>query len=426
MTKNTDLLLRRQAAVAPGVASATTIFASKALNSEIWDADGKRYLDFAMGIAVCNTGHCHPKVVAAAKTQCETFTHTAFQVSPYEPYVALCEKLNQIAPIKNAKSVLFTTGAEAVENAVKIARVHTGRQGVIAFRGAFHGRTALTSTLTGKIAPYRAGSGVGVANVFHAPFPIVHHGITVDDAMAGLATIFKTEIEAHDVAAVILEPVQGEGGFYQAPKDFMQKLRALCDAQGIMLICDEVQTGFGRTGKMFATEHSGIEPDLITVAKAMGGGFPVSGVIGKAFVIDSTKPGGLGGTYGGNPVACAASLAAIAAIEEEGLVERSVRLGIRLVERLNEIKARDDVSVIGDVRGVGSMVAFELVKERGGNEPNPDLTSKLTAMAAEKGLILLSCGYFANTIRILAPLTIPDMHMEEGLNIIEATLIEIA
>ena len=426
MTKNADLLTRRLAAVAPGVASATTIFTSKALNAEVWDADGKRYLDFAMGIAVCNTGHCHPKVVAAAKTQCESFIHTAFQVSPYEPYVALCEKLNEIAPIIDAKSVLFSTGAEAVENAVKIARIHTGRQGVIAFHGAFHGRTALTSTLTGKIAPYRADGGVGVANVFHAPFPIAHHGITVDDAMAGLATIFKTEIEADNVAAVILEPVQGEGGFYQAPKDFMLKLRALCDAHGIILICDEIQTGFGRTGKMFAIQYSGIEPDLMTVAKAMGGGFPVSGVIGKASVIDSTKPGGLGGTYGGNPVACAASLATIAAIEEEGLVERSVSLGNRLVERLNEIKARDDVPAIGDVRGVGSMVAFELVKERGGNEPAPGLVGKLTAKAAEKGLILLSCGYFANTIRILVPLTIPDRHLEEGLNIIEAALIEIA
>ena len=426
MTKNADLLTRRQAAVAPGVASATTVFASKALNAEVWDADGKRYLDFAMGIAVCNTGHCHPKVIAAAKAQCDNFTHTAFQVVPYEPYVALCEKLNKIAPIKDAKSVLFTTGSDAVENAVKLARVHTGRQGLIAFRGAFHGRTALTSTLTGKIAPYRAGGGVGVANVFHAPFPIAHHGISVDDAMAGLATIFKTEIETQNVAAIILEPVQGEGGFYQAPNDFMQKLRALCDVHGIMLICDEIQTGFGRTGKLFATEHSGIEPDLITVAKAMGGGFPVSAVIGKATVIDSTKPGGLGGTYGGNPVACAAALATIAAIEDEGLVERSVVLGKRLVERLNEIKARDDVPAIGNVRGVGSMVAFELVKEHGGNEPNPDLIGKLTTKAAEKGLILLSCGYFANTIRIIVPLTIPGAQLEEGLDIIQAALIEIA
>lgn len=426
MTKNADLLARRLAAVAPGVASATTVFAEKALNAEIWDADGKRYLDFAMGIAVCNTGHCHPKVIAAAKVQIENFTHTAFQVFPYEPYLALCEKLNAIAPIKNAKSVLFTTGAEAVENAVKIARVHTGRQGVIAFRGAFHGRTALTSTLTGKIVPYRADSGVGIANVFHAPFPIAHHGISVDDAMAGLATIFKTEIEAQNVAAIILEPVQGEGGFYQAPNDFMQKLRTLCDDHGIMLICDEIQTGFGRTGKLFAAEHSGIEPDLMTVAKAMGGGFPVSGVIGKATVIDSTKPGGLGGTYGGNPVACAAALATIAAIEDEGLVQRSVVLGNRLVERLNEIKARDDVPAIGNVRGVGSMVAFELVKERGTHEPNPALISKLTAKAAEKGLIMLSCGYFANTIRILVPLTIPEADLEEGLNILEAALVEIA
>ncbi|WP_428355189.1 aminotransferase class III-fold pyridoxal phosphate-dependent enzyme [Methyloprofundus sp.] len=235
-----------------------------------------------------------------------------------------------------------------------------------------------------------------------------------------------SEIEAQDVAAIILEPVQGEGGFYQAPNDFMQRLRALCDDHGIMLICDEIQTGFGRTGKLFASEHSGIEPDLITVAKAMGGGFPVSGVIGKAAVIDSTKPGGLGGTYGGNPVACAAALATIAAIEDEGLVERSVNLGKRLVERLNEIKARDDVPAIGNVRGVGCMVAFELVKERGGNEPNPVLIGKLTAKVAEKGLILLSCGYFANTIRILVPLTIPEAHLEEGLNILEAALIEIA
>lgn len=425
MSLNSKLLDRRKAAVAHGVASSTTIFASKALNAELWDADGKRYIDFGMGIAVCNTGHCHPKVVAAAQAQCASYTHTAFQVSPYEPYIQLCEKLNDIAPIDQAKSVLFSTGAEAVENAVKIARVHTGRQGVIAFRGGFHGRTALTSTLTGKIVPYRAGAGVGVANVFHAPFPLPHHGISVTDSLAGIATLFKTEIEAHDVAAIIIEPVQGEGGFCQAPKEFITALRKLCDDHGIMLICDEVQTGFGRTGKMFATQHYDIQPDIMTVAKAMGGGFPISGVIARADVMDSVKPGGLGGTYGGNPVACAAAIATIKAIEEEDLIERSNHIGAVMMDRLQALKARDDVPPMGDVRGVGAMVAFELVTEKGSNTPNPAMISQLTAKAAEKGLILLSCGYFGNTIRLIAPLTIPEDHLSEGLDILEASLVDL-
>ncbi|WND02973.1 4-aminobutyrate--2-oxoglutarate transaminase [Temperatibacter marinus] len=422
MTKNNDLRLRRLAAVAPGVASATSVFASKALNAEVWDADGQRYLDFAMGIAVCNTGHCHPKIIQAAKDQCDLYTHTAFQVSPYEPYVKLCERLNALAPIREAKSVLFSTGAEAVENAIKIARVHTKRPGVIAFRGAFHGRTALTSTLTGKIVPYRASAGTGASNVFHAPFPIPHHGISVKDALNGVKALFKSDIEAHDVAAIILEPVQGEGGFYQAPKEFMQALREICDEHGILLICDEVQTGFGRTGKMFATEHYETEPDIMTVAKAMGGGFPISGVIAKSYVLDSTLPGGLGGTYGGNPVACAASLATIEAIEEEGLIKRSQAIGDVMVDRLNAFKANKCLPAIGDVRGIGAMVAFEMVKEKGGHEPDSEVTTKLVTKAHEKGLILLSCGYFGNTIRLLAPLTIPDHHLHEGLDLLEEAL----
>lgn len=425
MSLNTQLLARRRAAVADGVASATAIFPSRARNAEVWDMDGKRYLDFAMGIAVCNTGHCHPRVIAAAKEQCDSYTHTAFQVAPYEPYVALCEKLNALAPISDARSVLLSTGAEAVENAIKIARVHTRRPGVIAFRGAFHGRTALTSTLTGKIVPYRAGAGAGAAHVFHAPFPIAHHGISSEDALAGLAALFKSDIEPADVAAIILEPVQGEGGFYAAPQPFMRALRAICDEHGILLICDEVQTGFARTGRMFATEHYGIEPDIMTVAKAMGGGFPISGVIARSEVMASVKPGGLGGTYGGNPVACAASLAVIAVIEEEGLVTRSQEIGRRLIERLEGLKQRNDVPPIGDVRTLGAMTAFELVKDRGGNTPDPETTARLVAKAAENGLILLSCGYYANTVRLLAPLTIPFDQLDEGINVLEQCLVEI-
>jgi len=426
MTSNTELLQRRQNAVARGVYSATPIFAERAKNAELWDADGKRYIDFAVGIAVCNTGHCHPKIMAAAKAQCDLFTHTAFQVSAYETYVALAERLNELAPIADAKSLFFSTGAEAVENAIKVARIATGRQGVIAFKGAFHGRTALTSALTGKIVPYKAGGGIPVPGVFHAPFPVPHHGITVEDSLAGIETLFKVDIEAKDVAAIIVEPVQGEGGFYAAPVEFMQALRSICDEHGIVFICDEIQTGFGRTGKMFAVEHSGVEPDLITVAKAMAGGFPISGVVGNRSIIDKPGPGGMGGTYGGNPVACAAAHAAISVIQEENLCDRSNVIGVRMVERLNQMKARDDVIPIGDVRGLGAMVAFELVRERGGNEPNPEAVAALTAKALEHGLILLACGYWGNSVRILAPLTIDEEHLEEGLDIIERSLVEIA
>jgi len=425
MTSNAELLARRENAVARGVYSSTPIFAARAKNAELWDADGKRYIDFAIGIAVCNTGHCHPKIMAAAKAQCDLFTHTAFQVCAYETYVALAERLNELAPIEDAKSLFFSTGAEAVENAIKVARIATGRQGVIAFKGAFHGRTSLASALTGKIIPYKAGGGVPVPGVFHAPFPVPHHGISVEDSLAAIDTIFKVDIEAKDVAAIIVEPVQGEGGFYLAPPEFMRALRRICDEHGMIFICDEIQTGFGRTGKMFAVEHSGVEPDLMTVAKAMAGGFPISGLVGKRSVIDVPGPGGMGGTYGGNPVACAAAHAAISVIEEEKLCERSAVIGERMVSRLKEFKAREDLAPIGDVRGLGAMVAFELVKERGGNEPDPEAVAAVTRKALEKGLVVLACGYWGNTIRFLAPLTIPDEHLEQGLDIIEQCLKEV-
>ncbi len=425
MSKNQELLERRQAAVARGVYTMTPVIAAKAKNAELWDADGKRYLDFAIGIAVCNTGHCHPKIMEAAKAQCDLFTHTAFQVSAYETYIALAERLNELAPMDDAKSVFFSTGAEAVENAVKIARIATGRQGVISFKGSFHGRTALTSALTGKIVPYKAGGGIPVPGIFHAPFPVPHHGISVEDSLAGLHTLFKVDIESKDVAAIIVEPVQGEGGFYQAPPEFLQAIRDVCDEHGIVMICDEIQTGFGRTGKMFAVEHSGVVPDLITVAKAMAGGFPISGVVGKRDVIDAPGPGGMGGTYGGNPVACAAAHAAISVIQEENLCERSAEIGARMVKRLRAMRERNDMAPIGDVRGLGAMVAFELVKKSGGHEPAPEAAAAFTAKARELGLIILACGYWGNTIRLLAPLTIPEQHLEEGLDIIERSLVGI-
>lgn len=423
---NAELITRRNAAIPRGVASATSIFVAKAENAEIWDVEGKRYLDFAAGIAVCNTGHRHPKIIAAAAAQIEAFVHTAFQVVPYERYIALAERINQLAPISNAKTILLTTGAEAVENAVKIARYHTKRSAVISFVGAFHGRSLLTMGMTGKVAPYKAGFGPFPAEIYHVPFPIAHHGVSVEDSLNALEKLFKADVSPEQVAAIIIEPVQGEGGFYIAPKEFLQALRQLCDKHGILLICDEVQTGFARTGKLFATEHYGIEPDLMTIAKSLAGGFPLSGVVGKAEIMDSPEPGGLGGTYGGSPVGCAAAHAVLDVIEEEQLCNRSSKIGARMLERIQQMKDRSDTTPIGDVRGLGAMVAFELVKERGVHSPDAEKVKQLTAKALQHGLILLSCGIYGNTVRLLAPLTIPEEQLEEGLNILEKSLVEVA
>ena len=422
---NADLLKRRNAAVPRGVATAAPVFVVKAENAEVRDVENKRYIDFAAGIAVCNTGHLHPKVVAAVEKQNTCFSHTAFQVLPYEIYISLAERLNEIAPIKNAKTLLVTTGTEAVENAVKLARHYTKRQGVISFTGGYHGRSMLTLGLTGKIAPYSTGLGPPPAGLFHVPFPVEHHGVSVADSLEHLQRLFKVDIEPSDVAAIILEPVQGEGGFYQVPQVLMSALRELCDAHGILLICDEVQTGFARTGKLFATEHFDIEPDLIAVAKALAGGYPLAGVIGKAEIMDSPAPGGLGGTYGGSPIGCAAAHAVLDIIEEENLCERANRLGARMMERLQQMKDRNDTAPIGDIRGLGAMVAFEMVAERNTHKPDPEATQALTARALANGLVLLSCGYYGNTIRILAPLTIADETLDEGLDIIEKSLVEI-
>ncbi len=419
---NASLLARRQKAVPRGVVTGAPIFLDRAENAEMWDVEGNRYIDFGAGIAVTNTGHRHPKVIAAAAAQLDKFAHVAWQVTGYPNYLELAERLNALAPIKDAKSIFFTTGAEATENAVKIARAYTKRQGIITFTGAFHGRTALTVAMTGKAVPYRTPGTPPAVGVYHCPFPIPHHGTTEEEALHALQHIFKADINPTDVAAIVIEPVQGEGGFYQTPLSFMKKLREICDQHGICLVADEVQTGFARTGKLFAIEHFGIEPDLIPVAKALGGGFPISGVIGKAKIMDGVEPGGLGGTYGGNPISCAAALAVLDVIDEEKLCDRANKIGAIMVERIKAFRQSNTLRPIGDIRGLGAMVAFELVKERGGNDPDPEATKAVTAAALDAGLILLSCGYYANTIRILAPLTIPEDQLAEGLDKLETAL----
>jgi 4-aminobutyrate aminotransferase/(S)-3-amino-2-methylpropionate transaminase len=420
---NAALLARREVAVARGVASATPVFADYAENAEIWDVEGKRYIDFAGGIAVLNTGHRHPEVIAAAKAQEDRFTHTSFQVVQYEAYVALAEKLNALAPGDHAKkSLLVTTGAEAVENAVKIARAATGRPGVIAFTGGYHGRTLLTLGMTGKISPYKKDVGPFPADIFRAPFPSVRDGITVEDALKGLENLFLTDAQPDRVAAIIIEPVLGEGGYTPVPFEMMRALRDICDKHGILLIADEIQAGFGRTGTWFAIEHSGVVPDLITVAKSMAGGYPIAGVIGRAEVMDAMAPGGLGGTYGGNPVACAAALAAIDAIETEGLLDRSKALGELFRTRFAEIGARVAPYRMWDIRGLGAMLAVEFVSDFDSAKPDAALVKSICAHALKRGLILLGCGMHGNALRIMVPLTASDEIIEEGLAIFEAAL----
>lgn len=422
MSKNAELQQRRVDAVARGVGNATQLFAVKALNAEIWDADGRRYIDFAGGIGVMNTGHRHPKIMARIQQQLDTVVHSCFQVMPYEPYIELAEQLNKRAPIDGkAKTLFITTGAEAVENAVKIARAYTKRAGVIAFGGGYHGRTIFTLGLTGKIAPYKIGFGPFPADIFHARFPHAYHGISVQDALDDIAHLFKYDIEPSRVAAFIIEPVLGEGGFTPTPPEFMRALRALCDEHGILLIADEVQSGFARTGKLFAMEHFDVKADLITTAKSLAGGMPLSGVIGRAEVIDAPAAGGLGGTYGGNPVACAAALGVLEVIDSENILERSVQLGETLAAYIGNL-AKDASLGIGEIRHLGAMFAFELIKPGTVNTPDADAAKALTTKAAELGLILLSCGVYANSIRVLVPITIEAALLDEALDLLATAL----
>ena len=418
------LATRQSAAVPRGVAT-KQLFAAKAENAELWDVDGKRYIDFAAGIAVLNTGHRHPKVIAAIKAQADAFTHTCFHVAPYESYIKLAERLNKLTPGTHAKKTMFvTTGAEAVENAVKIARAATGRPAVIAFGGAFHGRTLLGMALTGKVTPYKKGFGPMPADIYHAPYPKPYHGVGTNEAIGALKQLFQTDVDPARVAAIIVEPVQGEGGFYVAPADFLQAVRKVCDEHGILMIVDEIQTGFARTGKMFAIEHAGVVPDLITSAKSLAGGFPLAALTGRAELMDAANPGGLGGTYAGNPISVAAAHAVMDVIEEEKLCEKAEALGKLMETRFNAMAKSNSFACIGEVRRLGAMVAIEMVKDRASREPDAELTNKLIARAQANGLILLSCGVNGNIIRLLAPLTIPLAQAEEGLALFEKSLIE--
>jgi 4-aminobutyrate aminotransferase/(S)-3-amino-2-methylpropionate transaminase len=414
---NETLLARRKKVLPTGLGIAFPVFADTAKNSEIWDVDGNRYIDFIGGISVLNTGHSHPKIVEAVSAQLQRFSHTSAQIVNYESYVELCEKLCDKAPISgDKKAFLLTTGAEAVENAIKVARAKTGRPGVIAFVGGWHGRTLLAMGLTGKVIPYKKMFGPMPASIFHAPFPAPENNITEEDALRGLEMIFKADIDPSEVAAMIIEPIQGEGGFHQLTPTFAKKLREICDQHGIVLIFDEVQCGFGRTGTLFATEQLGVEPDLITSAKSLAGGFPISALMGRAEVMDAPLPGGLGGTYAGSPLGTTAALKVLEIIEEENLLARSQELGTKIAGFLSGLNN----SKIAHIRHKGAMLAFDLVDSNG--KPDMEATNALKAKAFEKGLLLASCGMYFNTIRVMVPLTIQDEVLEEGLHIIQQAL----
>ncbi len=430
MNRNAELWSRREAAVPRGVSSMHQRFFARGDNAEAFDEEGNRYIDFATGIAVCNTGHGDPRIVDAVKRQLDAFSHCSFQVTPYESYIALAEHLNAIAPINGpAKTIFFTTGAEALENAVKIARAHTGRRGVVTFQGGYHGRTLLTLAMTGKVLPYKAKFGPMPTDVFHTRFPIPYHGFSDEQAVEGLKALFAASIEPSAVAAIVLEPVLGEGGFYTASYAFFKALREICDEHGILLIADEVQSGFARTGKMFAmdwvSQTNNVRPDIMTVAKAMAGGFPISGVIGRADIMDAPDPGGLGGTYGGSPLGCVAGLEVLKIIEIDKLCDRAVVIGDRIKARLRAIQ-KSGLACIGDVRGPGAMIALELVKDQDPDKPDPDLTKALVLEGAKNGLLMLSCGLRGNVVRFLPALSAGDEIIDQALDKLEPLLRRLA
>ena len=413
---NETLLSRRQAAVARGVNQAHPIFAARALNDRIWDIDGNEYIDFTSGIAVLNTGHLHPDVVEAVQRQLGHFVHTCFAVLPYESYVAVCERINALAPGDGPiKTALFTTGSEAVESAIKIARAHTKRSGVIAFTGAYHGRTLMALAMTGKVAPYASGMGLMPGHVYRALYPDALNNIDVDAALGSIERIFRNDAAPEDIAAIIFEPVQGEGGIQVAPPGFVAKLRALCDREGIVLIADEVQSGAGRTGTFFAVEQMGATPDLLVFGKSVAGGLPLAGVTGHASVTDAVGPGGLGGTYAGNPLACAAALAVLDVMEREQILARARQVGE--ITRTALLAMQQRYPLIADVRGLGALIGVEL--RTPDRQPAKDLTSKLVTSARDEGLLLLAGGTHGNVLRMLAPLTVELRTLEAGLRILD-------
>ncbi|ADW21910.1 MULTISPECIES: 4-aminobutyrate--2-oxoglutarate transaminase [Thermus] len=420
-SRNQTLWQLRERYVPRGVAQAHPVFVARAEGSRIWDVDGKEYLDFAGGIGVMNVGHGHPRVLQAVRAQLERFTHVCFQVTPYEAYVRLAERLAKLAPGDFSKKTLFlTTGAEAVENAVKIARAYTGRPAVVALTHSFHGRTLLGMSLTGKASYYKQNFGPFAPEVYHAPAPYPYRGVSDEMALEGLRELFRTAVDPERVAALVVEPVLGEGGFIPLSETYLREIREITASQGILLIADEIQSGFGRTGRMWAVEHSGVVPDLITFAKSVAAGLPLSGVVGRAEVMDAPKPGGLGGTYAGNPLACAAGLAVLDIFEEEGLLERAKALGRVLWQALEGLK--DRFPQVGEVRGLGPMVALELVRDPKTREPAPDLAQATLEEARRRGLILLKAGMYGNVIRVLVPLVATEAEVHEGLARLSAAL----
>ena len=422
-TSNAEWQSRKVDAIARGEANLASFYVQTARNAELWDVEGKRYIDFASGIAVCNTGHSHPRIVEAVKSQLDHFSHTCVMVAPYDSAVRLAERLNELAPGPSRKKTMFvTTGAEAIENAVKIARAHTRRRAVIAFNGGYHGRTNFTLGLTGKHAPYKTMFGPFPGDIYRAPFPIPYHGVSIEESLHAIEMIFKCDATPDEVAAIIIEPVQGEGGFYPAPDAFLRALRQICDKHGIVLIADEIQTGFGRTGKYFASEYAGLEPDLITVAKGLAGGFPLAGVIGKAEIMDAPLPGGLGGTYAGSPIGCVAALAVLDIIKDEKLLDASLKVGGILKARLEDLANRHP-KLIGEIRADrGAMVALEMVHDGDAKRPNDAIVKQVVSQAPDHGLLMLSCGIRGNVFRFLPALTTPEAILHEGMDKFAACL----
>ena len=425
MKTNQTIQERKNKVIARGEGNLAPVYVKRALNAELWDVEDKRYIDFGAGIAVTNTGHSHPKIVEAVKQQIDNFSHTCVMVTPYESAVELAERLVEVAPGDSDKKAMFvTTGAEAVENAVKIARAYTGRRGVIAFNGGYHGRTNMTMGLTGKITPYKNLFGPFPAEVYHAPFPIEYHGISEEQSLKAIDALFKVDIAPSDVAAMIIEPVQGEGGFYPASTGFLKALRAICDEHGIVLIADEVQSGFARTGAMFCMDHHGVEPDLMTIAKGIAGGYPLAAVVGKSEIMDAPLPGGLGGTYAGSPLGCVAGLVVLDIIKDENLIERAQQIGARFKDKLTALQQHYS-DRIGHIRINGAMMAVELVQNGDADQPDSDITKALVSKAHDNGLILLSCGARGNVIRFLPALTITDELIDEGLEILAKCLADL-
>ncbi len=424
-TETERVLDARARYVARGV-SASPLVVARAEGARIWDVDGRSYVDFAGGIGCQNTGHNFPAAVAAVHEQVDRYLHQCFMVGTYEPYIEVCRRLAELSPCGagEQRSLLLNSGAEAVENAVKIARVATGRPGVVVFDYAFHGRTLLAMTMTSKVVPYKRGFGPFAPEVYRAPAPYPFRGIDTDAAVAALEHLFKADVDPASVACVVLETVQGEGGFIPMPADFLERLSALCREHGILYVADEVQSGVGRTGPVWAVEHSGVEPDLVVSGKSLGGGLPLAGVTGRAEVVDAVPPGGLGGTFGGNPVACAAALAVLDQVATPEFRAGADALAEKVRHRLETIAAR--VPQVGEVRGLGAMLAVELVADLGSKQPDPDLTKRTTELARERGLVLLSCGLYSNVIRVLVPILADESDVDEGLAILEESLTEAA